>query len=53
MQKQVIYAKVGYLYEFRLYDFVANIEKEFESSSFFISKIKTKLLDFENGVTFF
>ena len=41
------------LYEFHLYHFIANTEKEFESSSLFKSKIKVKLLDFENGVTFF
>ena len=34
-------------------NFVANTEKELESSSLFKSKVKTKLLDFENEVTFF
>ena len=34
-------------------NFVANTEKERESSSLFKSKIKAKLLDFENEVTFF
>ena len=34
-------------------NFVANTEEELESSSFFKSKIKTKLLEFQNEVTFF
>ena len=34
-------------------NFVANTEKELESSSLFESKVKTKLLDFENELTFF
>ena len=34
-------------------NFVANTEKELELSSLFKSKVKTKLLDFENEVTFF
>ena len=34
-------------------NFVANTEKEFESSSLLKSKVKAKLLDFENEVTFF
>ena len=34
-------------------NFVANIEKELESSSLFKSKVKTKLLDFKNELTFF
>ena len=34
-------------------NFVANTEKELESSSLFKSKVKTKPLDFENEVTFF
>ena len=34
-------------------NFAANTEKEPESSSLFKSKIKTKLIDFENKVTFF
>ena len=34
-------------------NFVANTEKELESSSLFKSKIKTKLLDFESELTFF
>ena len=34
-------------------NFVANTEKELESSFLFKSKVKTKLLDFENEVTFF
>ena len=33
--------------------FVTNTEKELESSSIFKWKIKTKLFDFENEVTFF
>ena len=33
-------------------NFVANAEKELESSSRFESKVKTKLLDFENELTF-
>ena len=33
--------------------FVANTEKERESSSLFKSKLKTKLLDFQKKVTFF
>ena len=34
-------------------NFVGNTEKELESSSLFKSKVKSKLLDFENEVTFF
>ena len=34
-------------------DFVANTTKELESSSLFKSKVKAKLLDFENEMTFF
>ena len=34
-------------------NFVANTEKELESSSLFKSKIKTKLFEFQNEVTFF
>ena len=34
-------------------NFVANTEKELESSSLLKSKVKTKLLAFENEVTFF
>ena len=34
-------------------NFVANTEKELESSSLFKSKVKTKLLDFKNELTFF
>ena len=34
-------------------NFVANTEKELESSSFFKSKVKTKLLYFENQLPFF
>ena len=34
-------------------NFVANTEEELESSSLFKSKVKTKLLEFENEVTFF
>ena len=34
-------------------NFVANTLKERESSSLLKSKVKTKLLDFENEVTFF
>ena len=33
-------------------NFVANAEKELESSSLFKSKVKTKPLNFENEVTF-
>ena len=35
-----------------LNSFVANTKKELESSSLFKAKVKTKLLDFENKVTF-
>ena len=34
-------------------NFVANTEKVLESSSLFKSKVKTKLLDFENELIFF
>ena len=34
-------------------NFVSNTEKELESSSLFKPNVKTKLLDFENEVTFF
>ena len=34
-------------------NFVANTEKELESSSLFKLKVKTKPLDFENELTFF
>ena len=34
-------------------NFVANTEKELQSSSLFKSKVKTKLLDFENELIFF
>ena len=34
-------------------NFVADTEKELESRSLFKSKVKTKLLDFKNEVTFF
>ena len=34
-------------------NFVANTEKVLESSSLFKLKVKTKLLDFENELTFF
>ena len=34
-------------------NFVANTERELESSSLFKSKVKTKLLDFKNELTFF
>ena len=34
-------------------DFVANTEKELDSSSLFKSRVKSKLLDFENEMTFF
>ena len=33
--------------------FIANTEKELQSSSLFKTKVKTKLIDFENEVTFF
>ena len=37
----------------RFCNFVANTEKELESSTLLKLKLKTKLLDFENEVTFF
>ena len=48
------YAKVGSGYSPAIWNnAVTNAEKELQSSSLFKSKLKTKLLDFENEVTFF